>query len=140
MLKVTLKNKNNEIITIPAEIYIIHSKEKGYVKIKDTGIGMTLDVVKKHFLNVGKSYYKSNEYLFKNHSYKPIGHYGIGFLACFLLSDSVTVKTKFYSNNDINQIELEKYSEYVVTTSQQTPNFFGTEIVLNKLLILHMIL
>lgn len=125
------KNKNNEIITIPAEIYIIHSKEKGYVKIKDTGIGMTLDVVKKHFLNVGKSYYKSNEYLFKNHSYKPIGHYGIGFLACFLLSDSVTVKTKFYSNNDINQIELEKYSEYVVTTSQQTPNFFGTEIVLN---------
>lgn len=125
------KNKNNEIIMIPSEIYVIHSKEKGYVKIKDTGIGMTLDVVKKHFLNVGKSYYKSNEYLFKNHSYKPIGHYGIGFLACFLLSDSVTVKTKYYSNNDINQIELEKNSEYVVTTSQQTTNFFGTEIVLD---------
>lgn len=125
------KRKNNDIIMIPAEIYIIYSKEKGYVKIKDTGIGMTLDVVKKHFLNVGKSYYKSNEYLFKNHNYKPIGHYGIGFLACFLLSDSVTVKTKYYSNNEINQIELEKCSEYVVTTSQQTPNFFGTEIVLN---------
>lgn len=125
------KRKNNDIIMIPAEIYIIYSKDKGYVKIKDTGIGMTLEVVKKHFLNVGKSYYKSNEYLFKNHSYKPIGHYGIGFLACFLLSDTVTVKTKYYSNNEINQIELEKCSEYVVTTSQQTPNFFGTEIVLN---------
>lgn len=126
-----VKSKNNDIIMIPAEIYIIYSQKNKYVKIKDTGIGMTLDVVKKHFLNVGKSYYKSNEYLFKNHTYKPIGHYGIGFLACFLLSDSVTVKTKYYLDNDINQIELEKYSEYVVTTSQHTPNFFGTEIVLN---------
>lgn len=112
-------------------IYVIVSKNNNYVKIKDTGIGMSLDVIKKHFLNVGKSYYKSSEYLFKNYDYKPIGQYGIGFLACFLLSNSVVVKTKYYKNHEINQIELERSSEYVVTTLEETTNFFGTEITLD---------
>lgn len=112
-------------------IRISYSEENNYVKIKDNGIGMSLDVVKKHFLNVGKSYYKSNEYLHKNYEYKPIGQFGIGFLACFLLSDTVTVKTKYYKNNEINQIELEKNSEYVVTNTEQLSYFFGTEIKLD---------
>lgn len=122
--------KNNIDSIIEPQIFVVYSKANNYVKIKDTGIGMTLDVVKKHFLNVGKSYYKSNEYLYENYKYKPIGHYGIGFLACFLLSDNVTVKTKYYKNNEINQIELEKSSEYVVTNIEETGTFFGTEIIL----------
>lgn len=112
-------------------IHINFSKENNYVIIKDTGIGMTLDVVKKHFLNVGKSYYKSREYLHKNYNYEPIGQYGIGFLACFLLSDNVTVKTRYYSSNEINQIGLEKNSEYVVTSTEDYGYFFGTEIKLD---------
>lgn len=117
--------------TIKPQIIISISEEEKYVKIKDYGVGMTLDVVKKHFLNVGKSYYKSNEYLYENYSYNPIGQYGIGFLACFLLSDNVVVKTKYYNSNEINQIELEKNSEYVVTNTEETGNFFGTEILLD---------
>ena len=112
-------------------IHINFSKESNYVIIKDTGIGMTLDVVKKHFLNVGKSYYKSREYLHKNYNYEPIGQYGIGFLACFLLSDIVTVKTRYYDSNEINQIGLEKNSEYVVTSTEAYGYFFGTEIKLD---------
>lgn len=116
---------------ITPQISILVSKDKGYVKIKDTGVGMTLDVVKKHFLNVGRSYYKSNEFIYENYNYKPIGQFGIGFLACFLLSDNVTVKTKYYKSNEINQIELEKNSEYVVTNTEETGNFCGTEITLD---------
>ncbi len=117
--------------TIKPQITISYSEKNHYVKIKDTGIGMTLDVVKKHFLNVGKSYYKSNEYLYENYKYRPIGQYGIGFLACFLLSDNVLVKTKHYDKNEINQIELEKNSEYVVTNTEETGTFYGTEILLD---------
>lgn len=109
-------------------IYI--SEANQYVKIRDTGIGMTIDVIKNHFLNIGKSYYKSNEYLFNNYSYKPIGQYRIGFLACFLLSDNVVVKTRYYDSNDVYQIELEKNSEYVVTNTEHSPIFTGTEIKL----------
>lgn len=47
-----------------------------------------------------------------------------------MLSDNVTVKTKYYKNNEINQIELEKSSEYVVTNIEETGTFFGTEIIL----------
>ncbi len=121
---------NEDLMLVAPEIIVSISEEKNTVKIKDTGIGMSLDIVKKHFLNVGKSYYKSSEYLFKNHQYKPIGQYGIGFLACFLLSDNVVVKTKHYLSAEINQIELEKNSEYVVTNTHETPNFCGTEIKL----------
>lgn len=112
-------------------IHINFSKENNYVIIKDTGIGMTLDVVKKHFLNVGKSYYKSRQYLHKNYNYYPIGQYGIGFLACFLLSDNVTVKTRYFDSNEINHIGLEKNSEYVVTSTETYGYFFGTEIKLD---------
>lgn len=121
---------NNPNIPEPS-IHIKFSKNNNYVIIKDTGTGMTLDVVKKHFLNVGKSYYKSREYLHKSRKYKPIGQYGIGFLACFLLSDNVMVKTRYYDSNEINQIGLEKNSEYVVTNTETFGYFFGTEIQLD---------
>lgn len=117
-------------IMIEPQVFVTFSKKENYVKIKDTGVGMTLDIVKKHFLNIGKSYYKSNEYIYENYQCKPIGQYGIGFLSCFLLSDNVIVKTKYYKNNEINQIELEKNSEYVVTNTEETGSFMGTEIIL----------
>ena len=112
-------------------ITISFSQSKKYVKVKDTGIGMTLDVVKRHFLNVGRSYYKSNEYKYENHKYRPIGQYGIGFLACFLLSDTVNVKTKYYDSSEISHLELERSSEYVVTNTEETGSFWGTEITLD---------
>ena len=55
--------KNDYALPIAPSIHITISETNNYVKIWDTGIGMTLDVVKNHFLNIGKSYYKSNEYL-----------------------------------------------------------------------------
>ncbi len=48
-----------------------------------------------------------------------------------MLSDNVTVKTKYYKSNEINHIELEKNSEYVVTNTEETGNFCGTEITLD---------
>jgi len=126
-----IQEKNGDDDAYAPQISIIFSKDNGYVKIKDNGIGMTLDVIKKHFLNVGKSFYKSNEFKYESYDYKPIGQFGIGFLACFLLSDNVTVKTKYYNSNEIHQIELEKHSEYVVTNTEETGSFSGTEIILN---------
>ncbi len=126
-----IQEKVGDDDTYAPQISILISKNKGYIKIKDNGMGMTLDVIKKHFLNVGKSYYKSNEFKYESYVYKPIGQFGIGFLACFLLSDNVTVKTKYYNSNEIHQIELEKNSEYVVTNTEETGSFSGTEITLD---------
>lgn len=112
-------------------IYFMYSKKDNYVTIKDTGIGMTFNIIKEHFLSIGKSYYKSNSYRYNINKYKPIGQYGIGFLSCFLLSDNIIVTTKHYESNDVYRIELEKNSEYVVTKKIDNHAFYGTEITIN---------
>lgn len=93
------------------QVILDYKKEKAIVM--DNGIGMGKDVLTKYFLNVGKSYYKSDEFLYQGKSYCPIGTFGIGFLACFMLSDNVTVETKHYTEQVGFTIELEKDSEFV---------------------------
>lgn len=95
------------------EIQVILDYKAGKMIVMDNGIGMGDDVLTKYFLNIGRSYYRSDEFLFQGKSYRPIGTFGIGFLACFMLSDSVVVETKHYMQQEGFTIELEKDSEFV---------------------------
>lgn len=99
--------------------------------IKDNGIGMSLNVIEKYFLCVGKSFYKSQDYHF---NYKPIGHFGIGFLSSFLLSDTVTVKTVDYKDSKkLIEIELNKNSNYVcISELENTESIEGTTVILER--------
>lgn len=112
-------------------INIILDQDRKQVVIIDNGRGMSLDILKKYFLNVGVSYYISEDYLLRGPNYKPIGAYGIGFLSCFMLSDEVIVNTKFYGETKLNRIEFEKDSEYICLTFEENSRLQGTEIVLN---------
>ncbi|MBC3886799.1 HD domain-containing protein [Acetobacterium paludosum] len=112
-------------------ISIILDRDRKQVSIFDNGRGMSLTILKKYFLNVGVSYYISDDYLLKGNKYVPIGNYGIGFLACFMLSDRVVVITKYYDDNQTNKIEFEKSSEYICLTYENTPRLHGTEIILD---------
>ena len=95
------------------EIQVILDYKAGKMIVMDNGIGMGDDVLTKYFLNIGRSYYKSDEFLYQGKSYRPIGTFGIGFLACFMLSDSVVVETKHYTEQKGFTIELERDSEFV---------------------------
>lgn len=119
-------------------IKIILDKEKNEVVIKDNGIGMSMDVLKNHFLNIGVSYYKSFEFLIKNLEYKPIGNYGIGFLSCFMLSDTVKVKSRYYRDRNRLDVQLEKGNEWTSLTEMEDPLFFGTEVILNYKQFMHL--
>lgn len=112
-------------------INIILDQDRKQVIIFDNGRGMSVDILKKYFLNVGVSYYVSDDYLFNGNKYTPIGNYGIGFLACFMLSDKVNVITKYYGENRANKIEFEKSSEYICLTYEDVPRSQGTEIILD---------
>ncbi len=112
-------------------INIILDRERKQAIIYDNGKGMSVDILKKYFLNVGVSYYVSDDYLFQGNKYCPIGNYGIGFLACFMLSDTVSVITKYYGENQTNKIDFEKSSEYICLTFEETARSQGTEIVLD---------
>src|SRR5690606_38542239 len=86
---------------------------------------------KKHFLNIGVSYYNSTDFQLKDFAYKPIGNFGIGFLSCFMLSDEVSVVTRYYRDRNRYLIELEKGNEYTSLTEKEDFTFEGTEVRLD---------
>ena len=115
------------------KIKLILDKENNRVIIKDNGIGMSLDIIKKHFLNIGVSYYNSTDFILKDFIYKPIGNFGIGFLSCFMLSDHVKVLTRYYKSTNKYLIELERGNEWTSLTETEDVVFDGTEVNLNYL-------
>ena len=48
-----------------------------------------------------------------------------------MLSDTVTVVTKYYGENQINKIDFEKSSEYICLTFEENARSQGTEIILD---------
>ncbi len=113
------------------KIKVIIDEDKNQVIIKDNGTGMSVDIIKKHFLNIGVSYYTSGDFLLKDFSYQPIGNFGIGFLSCFMLSNNVRVETRHYKSKNKYTIELEKGNEYTSLTVSEDVCFEGTEVILN---------
>lgn len=114
------------------KIKIIIDNENNKVIIKDNGMGMSLEIIKKHFLKIGRSYYNSFDFRLQGFNYKPIGNFGIGFLACFMLSKNVVVNTRDINNRYKYIIDLEKNSQFTSVTRTEDLNFQGTEIILNK--------
>lgn len=111
-------------------IKVILDETNQQVIIKDNGAGMTEDIIKNHFLNIGVSYYSSKEFTLRDLNYKPIGNFGIGFLSCFMLSDEVTVYTRHYQSKTKFKIDLEKGSEFTSLTQEEDLEFEGTEVIL----------
>ena len=112
-------------------ISVVLDIDRKKAMIIDNGSGMSIDILKKYFLNVGVSYYASDDYKLQGKKYSPIGHYGIGFLACFMLSDKVEVNTVYYNELKMNHISFERNSEYICLTCEETVKEQGTEVVLD---------
>ena len=112
-------------------IKVILDQKKNQARIKDNGTGMSMEIIKKHFLNIGISYYNSRDFLLEDFTYKPIGNFGIGFLSCFMLSNDVKVETRHYKSKNKYLIELEKGNEWTSLTESEDVIFDGTEVILN---------
>jgi molecular chaperone HtpG len=66
-------------------IKILLDKCKDEVTIIDNGTGMTIEILKNFFLNVGSSYYTSDDFQLQGLKHKPIGNYGIGFSMLYVI-------------------------------------------------------
>ena len=124
-------SKQHNIDFTPQIKIIISDKE---VIISDNGIGMTLSEINNYFLNLGHSFYNSSEFKDLSTKYKPISHYGIGFLSSFLLSNSIKVKTTSYKQpSERNILLLKKDSRFVIQKKEQsTFPTVGTQIFFSK--------
>lgn len=117
------------------EIRIDIRKDINQIVVFDNGIGMSEAVLNEFFFNIGNSYYESKDFNRKGYKYIPIGHFGIGFLACFMLSSKVVLETKHYEEGSKTiRMSFDKNSPYVIKyKDEKTHNIIdhGTGITLS---------
>ena len=87
---------------IMPEIRLIVDEKANTLTIKDNGLGMSGDEVKKYINEVAFSSANDFAKLFadKNDQNKIIGHFGLGFYSAFMVSNQVEIKTKSYRKED----------------------------------------
>ena len=112
------------------EIFIIFDRENNQVIIRDNGIGMNDYIIENFFLNIGASYYLSRDFKKLNLNYSPSEHLGIGFLACFMLSDEVYVRTAYWQENAEYEFHFIKGDKFV-SKIEKEKSFSGTEVRLD---------
>ena len=93
-------------ISLPPQQYridVVTDKLAGTLTVSDNGIGMTAEELEKYICNIALSgaveFIQKYE---KDESGKPqegiIGHFGLGFYSSFMVSDTVTIETKSYTD------------------------------------------
>ena len=60
--------------------------------IGDRGIGMDAETIERYFLQIGRSYYQTEDFR-RRFRFSPIGRHGIGFMSTFSVSEHVVVET-----------------------------------------------
>ncbi len=70
------------------------------LSFQDNGIGMSEDIVRNYFVQIGRSYYRSGEFNAVRHLLADAGieieatsQFGIGFLSCFMVADHIEIET-----------------------------------------------
>lgn len=71
------------------------------LECRDNGIGMDEAIVEKFLAKAGRSYYRSPEFENERISFRsaqvdfdPVAQFGIGFLSCFMIGDSIEISTR----------------------------------------------
>lgn len=68
------------------------SEHRQVLLIEDAGIGMDRQIIERYLLQVGRSYYTTQEFQ-RKFRFVPISRFGLGFLSVFAVSDHVTIDT-----------------------------------------------
>lgn len=118
-----------------------HNGDVEYLEIIDNGIGMNQYIIDNYYSNIGSSYYKSNEFFeligSLKTTYTPISRFGIGILACFMVSDHLEVNTRRiidqYECDESLRITIEgSDSLFVITDSNRKTPGTTTKLKLRK--------
>ncbi|MFF5078000.1 ATP-binding protein [Actinoplanes sp. NPDC000266] len=85
------------------------------LSVEDNGSGMTGEVLEEYLLRAGSSRYQSPAFRRAHHSFSPIGRFGIGFLAVFMVSDHVEIITAHEDDDSARSLTLQSvHSSYLM--------------------------
>jgi hypothetical protein len=82
--------------------------------VDDQGIGMDEAVIQGYLLQVGRSWYRTEEFR-RKYSFAPTSHFGIGFLSVFAASDHVVVETRGQDQGQAVRMLLTGPRNYLLT-------------------------
>ncbi|MBS1662289.1 MAG: ATP-binding protein [Bacteroidetes bacterium] len=102
--------------------------------VEDNGVGMSEEIFRNYFLQVGKSYYSSREFYRKYAGVDVASEFGIGVLSCFMLAYSMEVESRRVADNQLevhNPIRFEIPTAYGYLIQRKSERGdFGTRISL----------
>lgn len=111
-------------------IEIILNKDEKTLTIRDKGIGMTEEEVKKYLNQVAFSSAKEFLETYKNDTGNIIGHFGLGFYSAFMVAAQVDAVTKSYKEGAEGVTwSCDGSPEYTITSNDKTTR--GTDMVLH---------
>ncbi|OHD11990.1 MAG: molecular chaperone HtpG [Spirochaetes bacterium GWB1_36_13] len=115
-------------------VEIIPDKEKKTLTIRDNGLGMTVDEIKKYINQIAFS--GAKEFVAKYEKVKDqnnlIGHFGLGFYSSFMVADKVEIVSKsFQKDSQAVHWESDGSVKYVLEPVSKTE--VGTDITLHIL-------
>jgi molecular chaperone HtpG len=112
-------------------VEITVDKEKKTITVKDNGIGMSADEIKKYINQIA---FSGAEEFLKTHQAKGdineiIGHFGLGFYSAFMVSDKVEILSKSYKDEPGSHWENDGGTEFILNSFDKSDR--GTEVILN---------
>jgi hypothetical protein len=118
---------------VPSSITISFRESENRISIKDNGIGMDRQWLEKYFMNIGISFYRSDEFSDAVGSsdlrFSFISTFGIGFLSTFLVSERIRIRTRKLSGKGL-VITIADFKDYFDIRPLEEDFPVGTEVVL----------
>jgi hypothetical protein len=114
-------------------ITISFCKSENKITIRDNGIGMDQQWLEKYFLNIGISFYRSNEFTDAVASsdlrFGFISTFGIGFLSTFMVAERIRIRTRRSTATGL-EITIADLKDYFDVRPIEEDFPAGTEVIL----------
>jgi len=114
-------------------INISFNGSENRIIIRDNGIGMDQQWLKKYFMNIGISFYRSDEFSDSVSSsdlrFSFISTFGIGFLSTFMVADQIRIRTRKPSDKGL-EITIADFRDYFDIRPLEEDFPVGTEVIL----------
>ena len=116
------------------EVYSVRvtlDKEAKTLTVSDNGIGMTEEELEKYICSIALSGALDfiQKYDENNHSNGIIGHFGLGFYSSFMVSDTVEVITKSYTDSKALRWVCNGVGEYEIEDGERDGH--GTDVIMH---------
>ena len=118
---------------VSPSVNISFNESENSITIRDNGIGMDQQWLKKYFMNIGISFYRSDEFSDTIGSsdlrFSFISTFGIGFLSTFMVADQIRIRTRKPSDKGL-KITIADFKDYFDIRPLEEDFPVGTEVIL----------